>query len=74
MSVELGKAVEETSHAAHNTQHVTQALARMAAELHQLAGQFRYEAALEEVGRLPTAPNGTARAGVARTGAAALRY
>jgi hypothetical protein len=46
----------------------------MAAELNQLAGQFRYEAALEEVGRLPTAPNGTARAGVARTGAAALRY
>jgi hypothetical protein len=36
----------------------------MAAELDQLVGQFRYEAVLEEVGRLPTAPNGTARAGV----------
>jgi hypothetical protein len=49
------KAVEETSHTVHNTQRVTQTLARMAAELHQLAGQFRYECGPQGAGG-PAAP------------------
>jgi hypothetical protein len=57
----VGQAVEETSHAAYNTQHVTQALARMAAELHQLAGQFRYECGPEDAGRPAAPPDGNGR-------------
>ncbi|MFL5494445.1 MAG: methyl-accepting chemotaxis protein [Gemmatimonadales bacterium] len=66
----VAQAVEQTSSAAHDTQQAAKGLARMAAELDQLVGQFRYEAGVEKPGPLPSRdpPNGNGKSGARKPG------
>jgi methyl-accepting chemotaxis protein len=64
----VAHAAGQTSKGAQNTQQAAQALARMAAELDQLVGQFRYEGGPEDAGRPPTAANGNGKHGGGKNG------